>query len=57
MVKGVKDNYGALADLLEPIGHFLNRLEIYIEIPPTGATSKMMVKILMEPALHTRIDG
>jgi hypothetical protein len=34
--------------LLESIGHFLNHLEIYTEIPPTGALSEMIVKILVE---------
>ncbi|KAN0102457.1 hypothetical protein V8E52_004695 [Russula decolorans] len=48
VVKGVIDNYSALVDLHEPIGHFLNRLEIYIEIPPTEAMSEVMVKILVE---------
>jgi hypothetical protein len=47
-VKGVKDDQSALADLLESIGHFLNRLEIYTEIPPTKAMNEMVVKILVE---------
>jgi hypothetical protein len=47
-VKGVKDDQSALADLLESIGHFLNRLEIYTEIPPTKAMDEMVVKILVE---------
>jgi hypothetical protein len=34
--------------LLESIGHFLNRLEIYAEIPPTEAMNEMIVKILVE---------
>jgi hypothetical protein len=34
--------------LLESIGHFLNRLEIYTEIPPTEAMNEMIVKILVE---------
>jgi hypothetical protein len=42
------DDYGALADLLESIGHFLNRLEIYTEIPPTEAMNEMIIKILVE---------
>jgi hypothetical protein len=37
-----------LADLLESIGHFLNRLEIYTEIPPTEVMNEMVVKILVE---------
>jgi hypothetical protein len=47
-VRGVIDDYSALADLLESIGHFLNRLEIYTEIPPTEAMNEMVVKILVE---------
>jgi hypothetical protein len=42
------DDYDALADLLESIGHFLNRLKIYTEIPPTNAMNDMVVKILVE---------
>ena len=42
------DDYSALADLLQSIGHFLNRLEIYTEIPPTEAMNEMVVKILVE---------
>jgi hypothetical protein len=34
--------------LLESIAHFLNRLEIYTEIPPTEAMKEMIVKILVE---------
>jgi hypothetical protein len=34
--------------LLESIGHFLHRLEIYTEIPPTEAMNEMVVKILVE---------
>jgi hypothetical protein len=34
--------------LLESFGHFLNRLEIYTEIPPTQAMNEMVVKILVE---------
>ena len=48
MVKGVSDDLSALADLLESIAHFLNRLEIYTEIPPTEAMDEMIVKILVE---------
>jgi hypothetical protein len=42
------DDCSALADLLESIGHFLNRLHIYTEIPPTEAMNEMIVKILVE---------
>jgi hypothetical protein len=34
--------------LLESIGHFLNRLEIYTEILPTEAMNEIIVKILVE---------
>jgi hypothetical protein len=34
--------------LLESIGHFLNRLEIYTEISPTDAMNEMIIKILVE---------
>ncbi len=34
--------------MLESIGHFLNRLEIYTEISPTDAMNDMVVKILVE---------
>jgi hypothetical protein len=30
------------------MGHFLNRLEIYTEIPPTEAMNEIIVKILVE---------
>jgi hypothetical protein len=42
------DYYDVLADLLESIGHFLNRLKIYTEVPPTDAMNDMIVKILVE---------
>ena len=48
MVKGVIDDYSALADLLKSIRHFLNRLEVYTEIPPTEAMNEIIVKILVE---------
>ena len=48
MVKGASDDYNALADLLESIGHFLNRLEIYTEIPPTKVMNEIIAKILVE---------
>jgi hypothetical protein len=34
--------------LLESIGCFLNRLEIYTEITPTEAMNEMIVKVLVE---------
>jgi hypothetical protein len=44
---GVIDNYDALVDILEYIEHFLARLDIYAEIPPTVAMTEMLVKILV----------
>ena len=48
MVKGVIDNYDALVDLLESIGHILHRLDIYTKIPSTVAMTEMVVKILAD---------
>jgi hypothetical protein len=48
VVKGASDDYSALGNLLESIGHFLNRLEIYAEIPPTEAMDEIVVEILEE---------
>ena len=47
-VKGTIDSYNALVDLLESIEHFLSRLSIYTEIPPTDAMNEVVVKILVE---------
>jgi hypothetical protein len=47
-VKGVLDDYDTLADLLESIEHFLNRLNIYTKIPPTVSMTEMIIKILVE---------
>ena len=47
-VKGTIDSYNALVDLLESIEHFLSRLGIYTEIPPTDAMNEVVVKILVE---------
>jgi hypothetical protein len=47
-VKGSIDSYDALAELLESIEHFLNRLDIYTKIPSTLAMTKIVVKILVE---------
>ena len=37
-----------LAHLLETIEHFLNRLNIYINIPHTPAITEILVKIMVE---------
>ena len=47
-VNGVLDDYDTLADLLESVEHFLNRLDIYTKIPPTVSMIEMIVKILVE---------
>ena len=47
-VKGVLDDYDTLADLLESVEHFLNRLDIYTKIPPTDGMTEMLIKILVE---------
>jgi len=47
-VKDVSTSYDALIDLLESIGNFLNRLDIYTKIPLTAAMTDIVVKILVE---------
>jgi hypothetical protein len=47
-VEGVLDDYDTLADLLESVEHFLNRLDIYTKIPPTVGTTEIIIKILVE---------
>ena len=47
-IQGVSDSYDTLVDLLESIGHFLSRLEIYTKIPPTHGMTEMVIKILVE---------
>ena len=47
-IKGVRDSYDALVELLESIEHFLYRLDIYTKITPTVAMTEMLVKILVE---------
>jgi hypothetical protein len=44
----VIDSYDALVNLLESIEHFLGRLDIYIQIPPSPAMDEMVVKIIVE---------
>jgi len=46
--KGIISNCDALINLLESIEHFLNRLNIYTQIPPTPAIDEIVVKILVE---------
>jgi hypothetical protein len=47
-VKDVNASYDALVDLLESIGRFMNRLDIYTRIPLTGNMTEMIVKIMTE---------
>jgi hypothetical protein len=47
-VKDVSASYDALADLLESIEHFLNRLKVYTNITPTPAMREIIVKIMVE---------
>ena len=47
MIKGVKDSYDALVELLESIEHLLYRLDIYTKITPTVAMTELLVKILL----------
>ncbi|KAN0103967.1 hypothetical protein V8E52_011451 [Russula decolorans] len=51
-IKGVKDSYDALVELLESIEHLLYRLDIYTKITPTVAITEILVKILVE-LFHT----
>ncbi|KAH9978509.1 hypothetical protein BJV74DRAFT_136199 [Russula compacta] len=44
----VEASYDALVDLFECVTNFLNRLRVYIEIPPTPAMSDILMKIMME---------
>jgi hypothetical protein len=47
-VKDVGASYDALVDLLESIGRFLSRLDIYTKISPTAAMAEIIVKIMVE---------
>jgi len=46
--KGASDSYDPLVYLLEAIEHFLQRLDIYTEIPPTPTIVELVVKIMVE---------
>lgn len=41
-------SYEALVDFLESIEHFLSRLRIYTQIPPTPSMDEIVVKIMAE---------
>jgi hypothetical protein len=45
---GVSKSYDALVDLFECVGNFLQRLQIYTEIPLTPTMTNIIVKILVE---------
>jgi hypothetical protein len=47
-VKGVLDDYDTLANLLQSVEHFLNRLDIYTKIHVTDSMSEIIVKILVQ---------
>jgi hypothetical protein len=47
-VKDVSASFDAHVDLLECIGNFLKRLDIYTKIPPTPAMTEVVVKIMVE---------
>jgi len=50
-IKGFKDSYDALIELLESIEH---RLDIYTKISPTVAMTEMLVELLSTLALATK---
>jgi len=45
---GVTSSYDVLLDLLDRIGNFLKRLDIYTDIPPTQMMTDIIVKIMAE---------
>lgn len=45
---GVTSSYGALLELFERLGNFLQRLEIYMTMPPTTMMTDIILKIMME---------
>lgn len=47
-IKDVSASYDALVDLLETTENFLNRLEVYTEMPTTSAMGEIIVRILVE---------
>lgn len=47
-IKDVSGSYDALIDLFEFMESFLQRLEIYTNIPPTPAITEILLKILIE---------
>jgi len=45
---GVSSSYDALLDLFECLGSFLQRLDVYTNIPPTPIMTDIIVKIIVE---------
>ena len=45
---GVTSSYDALLELFERLGNFLQRLEIYIKIPPTTMMTDIIVRIMVQ---------
>jgi hypothetical protein len=46
--KDVSTSYNSLINLLESIGNFLARLDIYTTIPLTAAMNDIVIKLLVE---------
>jgi hypothetical protein len=47
-IKDVSASYDALVEPLQTIEHFLNRLEVYTEVPTTAAMREVVVEIMVE---------
>jgi hypothetical protein len=47
-VKDADASYDVLLDLFSSIGNFVQRLDIYTQIPLTTAMRKMVIKIIVE---------
>jgi hypothetical protein len=45
---GVNSSYDALLELFECLGTFLERLEIYVMIPPTTIMTNIIARIMVE---------
>jgi hypothetical protein len=45
---GISASYDALVDLLECVGNFLSRLQMYTEIPFSPSMSDIVTKIMVE---------
>jgi len=46
--KGANSNHDAFVDLLESIGHFLKRVDIYTRIHPTPTMDDMGFNVILE---------